>query len=169
MASRYFATVRRAMFSPCAFSSSRELVVAQRIQRILGVDQRLQLLLDLLVGDLVAVGRADGIAEEMAEGKDAVVGLDVLAVHDAADGGDVHADDFGDVLVDHRPEPLARLEEVALLLDDRPHHLQHRLAALVDGADEPLRRLEPLPDEILGFGRRRRSSSAWTSAPCRPG
>jgi len=53
-----------------------------------------------------------------AAGRRPVVRLDVLALDHSADRGDVHVDDFGNILVDHRPEPLAGVEEVALSVDD---------------------------------------------------
>ena len=76
--------------------------------------------------------------------------LHVLLVGHPADGALVHVDDFGDLAQRERLQVLhALFEELALPVHDEVHHLQHRLAALLDGLDHPVGAVHPLVDELL--------------------
>src|SRR5206468_12470844 len=76
--------------------------------------------------------------------------LHVLLVGHAADRALVHVDDVGDLAQRERLQVLdALLEELALPVDDEVHHLEHRLAALLDRLDHPMGAVEPLVDEVL--------------------
>jgi hypothetical protein len=55
----------------------------------------------------------------------------------------VHVDDLGHLAQRQRLEVLhALLEELALPVDDVVHHLEHRLPALLDRLDHPVRGVE---------------------------
>jgi len=94
----------------------------------------------------------DLFAEKVFQFKEAPFGLDILAVGDAADRGDVHADLVGDVLEDQGPQFFrAGDKKVVLLLDDRLHDAQDRGPALVDGVDQPARGFEAVLDIVPGL------------------
>ena len=66
-----------------------------------------------------------------------------FAAAHAAHGGLVHVDLARDLLQRERPQERdALVEELALLADDAVHHLDHRAAALLDGLDQPARRVQ---------------------------
>ena len=94
-------------------------------------------------------GRQAGREEEL-ERQHAARRLHELLVRHAAHRRLVHVDDFGHFAQRERLEVLhALLEEVALPVDDVVHDLEHRLPALLDRLDHPVRRVELAGDELL--------------------
>ena len=94
----------------------RDTVVAQRLVRILSLEDLFDAELDFLVRNVFSALSADAFAEEVAEFMDAEIRLHVFSVDDAADRRDIHLDHGGDVLVDHRLQPVSKLEELPLLV-----------------------------------------------------
>ena len=142
IASRYFATVRRATVMPSFGQHLRDLIVAERLLRVLAAHELADLrahgrrrLLAFLAGDVAR--------EEIAELEHAARRVHVFVGGDARDGRLVHLDGFGDVAQHHRPHVLfAVLEEFGLPLHDRERDLEQRLVADFQAANQPARLLE---------------------------
>ena len=79
--------------------------------------------------------------------------LHPFVVDGPADRRDVDADSIGDLLHLERLDELrAFVEEVPLVLDDRPGDLQQRVPALLDRVDQPAGRLDLLLDVLASRG-----------------
>ena len=144
IASRYFATVRRAMSMPASRSCSTMVSSDSTSAAALGIDQ----LLDAVAHRfgrmrLAAVGRRDRGGEEIFQLEDAAAGRHVFVGGDARDRRFVHADRVGDGLQIERPQVLdAVREERVLLAHDLGRDLEDRLGALIERADQPGRGLQ---------------------------
>src|SRR5262249_40460656 len=110
-----------------------DLRVAERLPRVLVLDDLADALLDRHRPHAVAVRAADPAMEEVLQLEHALRRVHVLVVDDAADGRFVHADVVGHVTQDERPQVLdAVIEEFALEVDDAVRDLLDRLLPLVD-------------------------------------
>ncbi len=102
-----------------------DLLVGHRALLVFLGDDFEQLLLDRVPGDLVAVGRGGSAAEEPLERENPARGLNPFVVNGPAHRRDVDADSVGDLLhLERLDEFRALVEEVLLVLDDGPGHLQ---------------------------------------------
>src|SRR6266516_6252134 len=127
-----------------------DLLVGERILGIFVRDQLLDLGLDGARARVLAGRRREAAREKELERQEAARRLDVFLVRHAAHGTFVHVDDVGDLAQGQRLQELdPLLEELALPVHDEVHHLEHRLAALLDGLDHPLGAVEALVDELL--------------------
>src|SRR5205809_2927580 len=127
-----------------------DLLVGERVLGIFVRDQLLDLGLDGARAGVLAGGGRQAAREEKLERQESPRRLDVLFGRHAAHRALVHVDDVGDLAQGQRLQVLdPLLEELALPVHDEVHHLEHRLAALLDGLDHPLRAVEPLVDEFL--------------------
>src|SRR3989449_11333383 len=99
---------------------------------------------------ILARGGREAAREEEFERQEPARRLHVLLVGDAADGALVHVDDVGYFAQGERLQVLdALFEELALPVHDEVHDLEHRLTALLDRLDHPVRAVETLVDEFL--------------------
>ncbi len=151
IASRYFATVRRAMSMPAARSISTIVSSDSTWSGALGVDQ----LPDAVAHRFgrmrfAAVGRRDRRGEEILQFEDAAAGRHVFVGGDARHRRFVHADGVGDGLEIERPQMLDAVgEERVLLAHDLGRHLEDGLGALVERADQPGRGLQAVGEIAL--------------------
>src|SRR5215211_3139350 len=128
---------------PLALQDADDLRVAQRLARILRLDDLANPLLDRYRRDALAIGTADPAVEEVLHLEHALRRVHVLVRHDAADGRFVHADIVGNVAEHQWTEVLdAVIEEVLLEIDDAGGDLVNGLLTLLDGLDQPERRAE---------------------------
>src|SRR5215207_11243869 len=128
---------------PLALQDADDLRVAQRLARILRLDDLPDPLLDRHRRDALAVGAADPAVEEVLHLEHALWRVHVLVRHDAADRGFVHPDVVGHVAEHQRTEVLDPvIEEVLLEIDDAGRDLVNGLLTLLDRLDQPKRRAE---------------------------
>ena len=171
MASRYLATVRRAMSTPASFRiSTMRSSDSTSPLAALGVDQ----LADLVAHAFGRMGLAAGAGgdrggEEELHLEHAARRGQVLVRGHPADGGLVHADGVGHGLQVQRPQVLdAEGEEAVLLAHDLAGHLQDGLGALVEALHQPVGRGQAVGDEGLLLrrcARRRRPGRGSAGRP----
>src|SRR5882672_7516180 len=126
-----------------ALQDADDLRVAQRLPRILLLDDLPDPLLDGHRRHRVAVRAGDAAVEEVLHLEHALWRVHVLVGDDAADGGLVHADVVGDVAQHQGAEVFdAVIQEVALEVDDARRDLVDGLLPLLDRLDQPERRAE---------------------------
>ena len=160
IASRYLATVRRAMSMPASRSLSTMVSSDSTSSGALGVDQ----LLDAVAHRFgrmrfAAVGRRDRRGEEILQLEDAAAGRHVLVGGDARHRRFVHADGVGDGLEIERAQMLDAVgEEGVLLAHDLGRDLEDGLGALVERAHQPVRGLQAFGEIGLVA---RRSWRSW--------
>jgi len=96
-----------------------DLVVAEGLALILGIDDLLDLGLDAVPAEGLSVGELCAAGEEPAQREDPARGLNPLFIDGAADGGGVAAEAGGQIAHAQDLEMLlALVKEVALRLDD---------------------------------------------------
>ena len=151
MASRYLATVRRAMSTPASLSRSTMGSSEWTSPRGLGLDQLADAVAHGFGGvGLAAVGSRDRRGEEEFHLEDAARGRQVFVGGDPADGRFVHADRVGDGLQVQRAQVLdAEGQEGVLLAHDLLGDLEDGLGALVEALHQPVGRLQAVGDEGL--------------------
>src|SRR5678816_1604152 len=127
-------------------------LVGERMLRIFLGDELLDLRLDAAGRDVLARrGRETG-REEKFEREHAARRLHELLVRHAAHRRFVHVDHLGHFAKRERLEVLhALLEEVALPVDDVVHDFEHRLTALLDRLNHPVRGVQFVGDELLAL------------------
>ena len=130
-----------------------DLIVGEHLRRALAVDHPLDLQPDRLsTVRLLAAGRGEGGREKVLQGEGSMRGRDVFLRGGAADGALVQAGRLGDVAQHERPQMLGTaFEEGKLAGEDRLDDAQHRARALVERLGEPVRRLHPLAQIVLGI------------------
>ncbi len=131
-----------------------EPLITVRMSLVLEVDELLDALLDGLAGEVVAGGTADAGVEEILELEDSLRGVDVFVGRDPRDRRLVHLDVLGDILEDQRPQvlPGPRSKNPRWNLRMLRVTLTIGALALLDRADEPLRRAHALVDVLLRLG-----------------
>ena len=151
-----------------ALQDADDLRVAERLARVLGLDDLADPLLDRDRRDALAVRAADAAVEEVLHLEHALRRVHVLVGHHAADGRLVHADVVGDVAQHERPQVLdAVVEEVPLEIDDARGDLVDRLLALLDRLDQPAAPSGTCPSRTRAS--RRCSRRSCRAAGGRPG
>lgn len=121
------------------FEQFDDLLIGEWIAWVFVGDHLLDLFLYRQARDVVSpvCGLQTGGKKEL-EFKDTLWSVNVFVGGDAADGGFVHADIFGDIAQDHGFEVFeAKVKEVALSFDDGVGDFVDGLLALVDGAQQP--------------------------------
>ena len=151
MASRYLATVRRAMSMPASFSFSTIVSSERTSDWALGIDELLDAMTHGFGGmRLAAIGCRNRRREEIFQFEHAAAGRHVFVGRDARDRRLVHADHIGDGLQIERLEILhAMQQERVLLTDDFARHLENCLGALIECAHQPVRRLQAIREKGL--------------------
>ena len=146
IASRYLATVRRAMSTPSSCSSSTMRSSDSVVVRRLAVDQAADAEAHRLGRMRLAAARGgDRRGEEILQLEQAARRRDVFVGGHPADRAFVHADRVGDVAQDQRPQRLhAVAEKPVLLPHDLGRDLEDRRGALVQRFDQPVGRLQPV-------------------------
>ena len=139
MASRYFATVRRAMSMPASRSFSTMVSSDNTSAGGFGVDQLLDAVAHRFGGmRLAAVRGRDRRGEKIFQLENAAAGRHVFVGGDARHRRFVHADGFGDGLEIERAQMLDAVgEERILLADDFVRDLEDGAGALVERAHQP--------------------------------
>src|SRR5262252_1730719 len=113
---------------PFTLQHRDNLRIAQRLARILVLDDLADALLDRHRRDTLAVRAADAAVEEVLHLEHALGRVHVLVRDDAADRRLVHADVVGHVAQHQRPQVLdAVVQEVPLEVDDALRNLEDRL------------------------------------------
>ena len=146
IASRYFATVRRAMSTPSRCSSST-IRSSDSVSSAGSPSIRPRMRKRTASAECASPPPEAGIAEvkKIFQLEQAARRRDVFVAGDAADRALVHPDRVGDVAQDQRPQRLHALaKEAVLLAHDLGRDLEDRRGALVQRFDQPVRRLEPL-------------------------
>jgi hypothetical protein len=105
ISSRYFATVRRVTGCP-ALQLRRQLVVGQRLARVLLFNQLLHLALQQHQRQVAALRPVHALGEEEAQLIHALRGMHILVRHRAAHGRRMHPDLLRHLLDHHRLQPL---------------------------------------------------------------
>ena len=140
IASRYFATVRRAISTPSRCKQLDDPLVRQRVGGRFAVDQAADPMTHRFRGMGAVAGRIrDRRREEILQLVEAARRRHVLVAGHPADRALVHADRLGDVAKDQRPQRLhAAAEEAVLLANDLRSDLEDRRGALMQRFDQPV-------------------------------
>ena len=144
IASRYLATVRRAMSKPSALSISTSWSSERIVVGLLGGDQGLDPALHRFArGAVAAVGGWTPRGEEIFELEEAAVAGEIFVRGDPADRRFVHADRLGDRAQGQRLQLRdAVAEEAFLLRDDLGRDLDDGAGALVERLHQPVGALQ---------------------------
>src|ERR1017187_6606475 len=130
-----------------------DFLVGQRAARILILENVGNHVLDAGVGNVVAVGVLQAGGEKVFHLEHALLRFDIFAGDGAADGGFMHADDFGDLRHGHGLEMRdALVHELALALDDFAPDVGDGGLALVQALDEKFAGADFFADVILHLG-----------------
>ena len=151
-ASRYLATVRRAMSTPSCRSAATIASSDRMSSGRLRVDQAANAMAHRLGAVALAIRAGDRGGEEILQLERAARRRDVLVGGHAADGALVHLHRLGDVAQDQRAQMRdAVAEEAVLLADDLGGHLQDGLRPLLQRAHQPVgaRQLLGQEDPVL--------------------
>ena len=157
MASRYLATVRRAISMPSPFSRSTMRSSDNGCCALSPpTSRRMRERTDFGRDDDARRARRQRRGEEILQLEDAARRGDVLVRGDAAHRALVQLGGDGDVAQHQRLQRAhAVAEEAVLLAHDLARHLEDRRRALLERLDQPVGRLEALGDEVaIGLGAR---------------
>ena len=101
MASRYLATVRRAISIESLDNSRRNMLIAVRFARVFGGDDAADFLFDAFARHIFAVAAFESALEKELELKKPLRRVHIFVGRRAAHGGFMHVDIFGDVAQHH--------------------------------------------------------------------
>ncbi len=153
MASRYLATVRRAMFTPSAVSSETMRSSERISTRFFILDHFADAVAHRFGAvRFGAVHRLDRGGEEIFEFEHAARRGDIFVGGDAADRRFMHRDRVGDGAQIERPQMAHAIgEEAVLLAHDLAGHFQDGAGALVQALDQPVGVVEAVGEIVLGI------------------